>query len=87
MYITQVGAIPERALSSMAYQVLLALCYLKEEKRVHRDIKPSNLLINSQGVVKVCVRLLVFYHTRSSKQSPLVVTFCDRGQRGNYAVG
>eukprot|EP00903_Cladosiphon_okamuranus_P008627 g8273.t1 len=49
----QVGAIPERALSSMAYQVLLALVYLKQEKRVHRDIKPSNLLINSQGVVKV----------------------------------
>ncbi|CAN0009984.1 unnamed protein product [Pylaiella littoralis] len=49
----QVGAIPERALSSMAYQVLLALSYMKQEKRLHRDIKPSNLLINSQGVVKV----------------------------------
>ncbi|CAB1098956.1 unnamed protein product [Ectocarpus sp. CCAP 1310/34] len=50
----QVGAVPERALSSVAYQVLLALDYLKREKRiVHRDIKPSNLLINSQGVVKV----------------------------------
>ncbi|CAM9612987.1 unnamed protein product [Ectocarpus sp. 8 AP-2014] len=50
----QVGAVPERALSSMAYQVLLALDYLKRGKRiVHRDIKPSNLLINSQGVVKV----------------------------------
>ena len=48
------GAVPERALSSVAYQVLLALDYLKREKRiVHRDIKPSNLLINSQGVVKV----------------------------------
>ncbi|CBN78311.1 Mitogen-activated protein kinase kinase (MAP2K) [Ectocarpus siliculosus] len=50
----QVGAVPERALSSVAYQVLLALDYLKRGKRiVHRDIKPSNLLINSQGVVKV----------------------------------
>ncbi|CAN0115129.1 unnamed protein product, partial [Hapterophycus canaliculatus] len=48
-----VGAIPERALSSMAYQVLLALAYLKRERRVHRDIKPSNLLINSEGIVKV----------------------------------
>ncbi|CAM9129899.1 unnamed protein product [Scytosiphon promiscuus] len=49
----QVGAIPERVLSSMAYQVLLALAYLKREKRVHRDIKPSNLLINGEGIVKV----------------------------------
>eukprot|EP00752_Nemacystus_decipiens_P005646 g5109.t1 len=48
----QVGAIPESALSSVAYQVLLALAYLRREKRVHRDIKPSNLLINSHGVVK-----------------------------------
>ncbi|CAN0559704.1 unnamed protein product, partial [Laminaria digitata] len=49
----QVGAIPERALSCMVFQVLQALAYLKRQNRVHRDIKPSNLLINSQGVVKV----------------------------------
>lgn len=44
----------------MAYQVLLALSYMKQEKRLHRDIKPSNLLINSQGVVKVLSTLTFF---------------------------
>ncbi len=58
-FFVQVGAIPERPLSSMTYQVLLALAYLKRQKRVHRDIKPSNLLINSQGVVKVQCQLLL----------------------------
>ena len=51
--LAQLGAIPERVLASMAYQILWALAYLKHEKRVHRDIKPSNLLINSKGEVKV----------------------------------
>lgn len=49
----QVGAISERALANITFQVLWGLAYLKLEKRVHRDIKPANLLINSQGQVKL----------------------------------
>ncbi|KAJ1406441.1 ser/thr kinase [Ochromonadaceae sp. CCMP2298] len=51
--LSQVGPVPERALASMAYQILWGLAYLKHDKRVHRDLKPSNLLINSRGEVKV----------------------------------
>ena len=51
--IAQVGAIPERALANMTYQILYGLAYLKSQKRVHRDIKPSNILINSMGQVKL----------------------------------
>lgn len=71
----QVGAIPESALSSIAYQMLLALAYLKQVKRVHRDIKPSNLLINSQGIVKVlctvCTSITTSYLLRPSTCSGL----------------
>lgn len=51
--IHQLGAIPERVLASVAYQILYALAYMKQHKRVHRDIKPPNILLNSQGQVKV----------------------------------
>lgn len=45
--------IPERALASMAYQILVGLVYLKGKKRVHRDIKPANILLNNRGQVKI----------------------------------
>ena len=32
-----------------------ALLYLQTElKVIHRDVKPSNILINKEGVVKIC---------------------------------
>ena len=45
--------IPEKALASMAFQILAGLMYLKNKKRVHRDIKPANILLNNQGRVKI----------------------------------
>lgn len=51
--IHQLGAIPERVLGSIAYQILYALSYLKTHKWVHRDIKPPNILLNSRGEVKL----------------------------------
>ena len=45
--------IPEKALASMAYQILAGLIYLKRKKRVHRDIKPANILLNNRGQVKI----------------------------------
>mmetsp|Transcript_4035 Transcript_4035/g.11880 ORF Transcript_4035/g.11880 Transcript_4035/m.11880 type:complete len:344 (+) Transcript_4035:105-1136(+) len=51
--ISHAGALPERALAHITFQILYGLTYLKRQKRVHRDIKPSNLLINSNGEVKV----------------------------------
>lgn len=43
--IDQIGAIPERVLANMAYQILWGLAYLKHEKRVHRDVKPSECCV------------------------------------------
>lgn len=45
--------IPEKALASMAYQIVEGLKYLKGKKRVHRDIKPENILLNNRGQVKI----------------------------------
>ncbi|RHY64657.1 hypothetical protein DYB38_003579 [Aphanomyces astaci] len=49
----QLGALPERILANITYQILCGLSYLKSRKRVHRDIKPSNILLNSKGEVKL----------------------------------
>uniref|UniRef100_A0A7S2XY35 mitogen-activated protein kinase kinase n=1 Tax=Fibrocapsa japonica TaxID=94617 RepID=A0A7S2XY35_9STRA len=51
--VAQMGPIPEAALANMTYQILQALAYMKNQKRVHRDLKPSNLLINGVGQVKL----------------------------------
>lgn len=81
----------------MAYQVLLALAYLKREKRVHRDIKPSNLLINSEGIVKVkrapiaCLPYLALSRKelcrRSIPDNSSLALPCQMSLRKLYAVG
>ncbi|KIY44439.1 kinase-like protein [Fistulina hepatica ATCC 64428] len=38
----------------LAEGVLQGLAYLHSKKTIHRDIKPSNILLNRQGVVKLC---------------------------------
>ncbi|KAL5995549.1 hypothetical protein ACLOJK_025612 [Asimina triloba] len=47
------GTFSERALASVARQVLAGLSYLHSHKIVHRDIKPSNLLFNSEHEIKI----------------------------------
>ncbi|XP_013419115.1 dual specificity mitogen-activated protein kinase kinase 7 [Lingula anatina] len=47
--------IPEKIIGKMAVAIVKALHYLKEEHGViHRDIKPSNILLDENGVVKLC---------------------------------
>ncbi|GLI68679.1 hypothetical protein VaNZ11_013165 [Volvox africanus] len=46
--------LPPPALKLMVFQLCLSLRYLHGEKIVHRDLKPSNILINNDGVVKLC---------------------------------
>ncbi|CAG2112083.1 unnamed protein product [Medioppia subpectinata] len=47
--------IPEPILGKISVATVKALNYLKDTHGViHRDIKPSNILINDQGVVKLC---------------------------------
>lgn len=48
------NAIPEKILGRMAADIVNALSYLYSIKVIHRDIKPSNILINREGVIKLC---------------------------------
>ncbi|UYV75929.1 MAP2K7 [Cordylochernes scorpioides] len=46
---------PESILGKMAVGTVKALHYLKEKHGVmHRDVKPSNILLDEQGIIKLC---------------------------------
>jgi cyclin-dependent kinase-like len=46
--------LPMLNVKSLVFQLLTGLHYLHEQSIIHRDIKPSNLLINKDGVLKIC---------------------------------
>ncbi|KAF8383316.1 mek-1, partial [Pristionchus pacificus] len=47
--------VPEYIIGQIAVSVLTALDYLKEKHHIiHRDVKPSNILLDWNGVVKLC---------------------------------
>lgn len=39
---------------SYLYQISAALLFCHQRRVLHRDLKPQNLLINRDGVIKVC---------------------------------
>lgn len=46
--------LPQHAVQSVTWQLLQALACLHRNQIIHRDIKPSNILVNGDGVVKLC---------------------------------
>ncbi|KAI9298333.1 Pkinase-domain-containing protein [Neoconidiobolus thromboides FSU 785] len=49
------GPIPTDVVGKVAIAVLNGLIYLYDSHRIiHRDVKPSNILLNSQGLIKIC---------------------------------
>jgi serine/threonine protein kinase len=47
-------AIQAMLVKSYAYQILAGLCYCHCRRVIHRDMKPQNLLLNRQGLIKLC---------------------------------
>lgn len=41
-------------LSKIAFSVLSAINQLKSFNFIHRDVRPSNILINKDGLIKLC---------------------------------
>ncbi|KAI4521040.1 kinase-like protein [Schizophyllum commune Loenen D] len=48
------AVVGEKIAGRLAEGVLAGLNYLHSKRTIHRDIKPSNILLNKQGVVKLC---------------------------------
>ncbi|TRM69443.1 kinase-like domain-containing protein [Schizophyllum amplum] len=48
------AVVGEKIAGRLAEGILSGLNYLHTKKTIHRDIKPSNILLNKQGVVKLC---------------------------------
>ena len=46
--------IQENVISAIIYQVLLSLIHLQNKNLINRDIKGRNVLINNDGIVKLC---------------------------------
>ncbi|NXP77191.1 STK36 kinase, partial [Ramphastos sulfuratus] len=48
------GSLPENQVQTIAAQLVSALYYLHSHRILHRDMKPQNILLDKDGVVKLC---------------------------------
>lgn len=64
---------------SLMRQLLSGISHLHHKWAIHRDIKPSNILLNHEGVLKICdFGLARHYSDPPSKSTPSVVTLWYR---------
>lgn len=76
-------------LGRVGVMVVRGLLYLWKESIMHRDVKPSNMLVNTQGVVKLCD-----FGVSAQLVSSVASTYCgtnaymspERLQGGEYRV-
>ena len=48
------NGVPMPILKSHVYQLLKGLRYLHKHGLIHRDVKPENLLVDKNGILKLC---------------------------------
>ncbi|NXO04898.1 STK36 kinase, partial [Rhinopomastus cyanomelas] len=48
------GSLPEDQVQTIAAQLVSALYYLHSHRILHRDMKPQNILLDKDGIVKLC---------------------------------
>lgn len=66
-------------IKSLMRQLLSGISHLHRKWSMHRDIKPSNILLNHEGVLKICdFGLARQYSDPPSKSTPNVVTLWYR---------
>jgi serine/threonine-protein kinase 24/25/MST4 len=51
--IKEYGALQEPDIAFILHELLLALQYLHNERKIHRDVKAGNLLVGSDGSIKL----------------------------------
>uniref|UniRef100_A0A0N4Z3L5 mitogen-activated protein kinase kinase n=1 Tax=Parastrongyloides trichosuri TaxID=131310 RepID=A0A0N4Z3L5_PARTI len=54
IYHTVKGGLPEIYVCKFLVGILDGLYYLKTKNLMHRDVKPSNMLLNWDGIIKLC---------------------------------